>query len=51
MLQKKNPTGTGNFSKYEPLEAREFVDFTNSSSLMLKNVEDHSTIWIMRYLV
>lgn len=27
---------TGNFSEYELLEAREFVDFTNSSSLMLK---------------
>ena len=40
-----NPTVTGKLKKYEPLEAREFVDFTNFSSLALKYVkqacEDH----------
>ena len=34
-VQKMNPTVTGKLKKYEPLEAREFVDFTNFSSLAL----------------
>ena len=34
-----NPTVTAKLKKYEPLVAREFVDFTNFSSLILKNVK------------
>ena len=39
MVSRISPTATGKLKKYEPLEAREFADFTNFSSLTLKNVK------------
>ena len=39
IVQKMNPTVTGKLKKFEPLEAKEFVDFTNFSSLTLRNVK------------
>ena len=39
MVQIMNSIATGKLKKYEPLEAREFVDFTEYKALTLENVK------------
>ena len=40
MVQKMNPQPSGKLKKYEPLEPREFVDFSEYNNITLKNVKN-----------